>query len=65
MKAIVMTVPGNPDVLRLQDVPKPKIEQPNQILVFLKAAGVNPIDIKLRRRGTLYPEGLPAILGCD
>ena len=29
------------------------------------AAGVNPIDTKLRQRGTFYPEQMPAILGCD
>jgi NADPH2:quinone reductase len=33
--------------------------------VRLKAAGVNPIDTKLRARGTYYPERMPAILGCD
>ena len=65
MKAMVMTAVGNPDVLKLQDVAEPKIEQPNQILVELKAAGVNPIDTKIRRRGTFYPEQMPAILGCD
>ena len=31
----------------------------------LKAAGINPIDTKLRARGLLYPDALPAILGCD
>ncbi|MDJ0634708.1 MAG: zinc-dependent alcohol dehydrogenase family protein [Xenococcaceae cyanobacterium MO_188.B29] len=65
MKAIVMTAAGNPDVLELQNVAEPKIEQPNQLLVQLKAAGVNPIDTKLRRRGTFYPQQMPAILGCD
>ena len=65
MKAMVMTAAGNPDVLQLQDVTEPKIEQPNQILVQLKAAGVNPIDTKIRSRGTFYPEQMPAILGCD
>jgi NADPH2:quinone reductase len=34
-------------------------------LVRLKAAGVNPIDTKLRKRGTFYPDKMPAILGCD
>jgi NADPH2:quinone reductase len=33
--------------------------------VQLRAAGVNPIDTKLRARGVFYPDGLPAILGCD
>jgi NADPH:quinone reductase len=62
MKAILMTGVG---VLQLQEVPTPKISQPNQVLVALKAAGVNPIDTKIRKRGTFYPEQMPAILGCD
>ena len=65
MKAIIMSKPGTPEVLQLQDVPPPQITQPNQILVKLKAAGVNPIDTKIRSRGTFYPEQMPAILGCD
>jgi NADPH2:quinone reductase len=65
MQAIVMTAPGNPDVLALQDVPQPKLDKPTDILVKLKAAGINPIDTKLRRRGTFYSEQMPAILGCD
>jgi NADPH:quinone reductase len=62
MKAILMTAV---DVLQLQEVPTPEISQPNQVLVALKAAGVNPIDTKLRKRGTFYPHQMPAILGCD
>jgi NADPH:quinone reductase len=65
MKAIVMTDAGNPDVLQLQDLPQPKITKPHDILVRIQAAGVNPIDTKLRKRGTFYPEQMPAILGCD
>ena len=65
MKAIVMTSPGNPEVLKSQEVPEPAIEKPTEILVRLKAAGINPIDTKLRSRGTFYPESQQAILGCD
>ena len=65
MKAIVMAKPGSPDVLELQEVPKPAIKTDTQILVRLKAAGVNPIDTKIRRRSTFFPEQMPAILGCD
>ena len=60
-----MTEPGNPDVLQLGNIPEPQIKQSQEILVRLKAAGVNPIDTKLRRRGTFYPEQMPVILGCD
>ncbi|MGB5959086.1 MAG: zinc-dependent alcohol dehydrogenase family protein [Coleofasciculaceae cyanobacterium] len=65
MKAVVMTTPGNPEVLQLQEVPNPTIQTDTEILVRLCAAGVNPIDTKLRQRGTFYPEQMPAILGCD
>ena len=63
MKAVVMTAVGAPEVLQLQDVPQPKIENSTELLIRLKAAGINPIDTKFRSRGTFYPE--PAILGCD
>ncbi|HHP7232313.1 MAG TPA: zinc-dependent alcohol dehydrogenase family protein [Xenococcaceae cyanobacterium] len=65
MQAIIMTQPGTPEVLQLQEIPQPQITQPKQLLVQLKAAGINPIDTKIRSRGTFYPEEMPAILGCD
>lgn len=65
MKAVLMTAAGSPDVLRVEDVPQPEIQQDTELLVRLKAAGVNPIDTKLRQRGTFYPDQMPAILGCD
>lgn len=65
MKAIVMTAVGNPDVLALQDIAEPEITLPTQIKVNIRAAGVNPIDTKIRRNGLLYQQPLPAILGCD
>ncbi|NER22022.1 MAG: zinc-dependent alcohol dehydrogenase family protein [Symploca sp. SIO1C2] len=65
MKAVLMTEVGTPQVLQLQEVPQPTIQTDSEILVRLKAAGVNPIDTKLRRRGLLYPDQMPAILGCD
>lgn len=65
MKAVLMTAAGGPEVLQLQDVPEPKIQQPTDLLIRLKAAGINPIDTKLRQRGTFYPDQMPAILGCD
>ncbi|MEP0754774.1 zinc-dependent alcohol dehydrogenase family protein [Trichocoleus sp. Lan] len=65
MKAVLMTASGAPEVLQLQEVPNPTIEQDTEILVRLRAAGINPIDTKLRQRGTFYPDQMPAILGCD
>jgi NADPH2:quinone reductase len=65
MKAILMTQTGAPDSLQAADIPEPQITAPTQIKVELHAAGVNPIDTKLRRRGVFYENALPAVLGCD
>ncbi len=65
MKAIVFETPGSPSVLRLQDIPAPTIQTETEVLVRLRAAGLNPIDTKLRSRGTFYPEKTPHVLGCD
>lgn len=65
MKAILMTAAGDPHVLKLADIPEPTIQSPTELLVRLKAAGINPIDTKLRSRGTFHPDRFPSILGCD
>ncbi|MVF23492.1 alcohol dehydrogenase [Methylocaldum sp. BRCS4] len=65
MKAILMTQPGLPDLLELRDIEEPAITEPSQIKVRLRAAGINPVDTKIRRNGLFYPNPLPAVLGCD
>ncbi|MGR9086781.1 MAG: zinc-dependent alcohol dehydrogenase family protein [Gammaproteobacteria bacterium] len=65
MKSIMMTAVGGPDVLSFQETPEPVIAAPTQIKVKLHAAGVNPIDAKVRRKGLFYSGALPAVLGCD
>jgi NADPH2:quinone reductase len=66
MKAMVMTAAGGPEVLELREVPEPAIARPTQIKVRLRAAGVNPVDTKVRSRGLFFPGAeLPAVLGCD
>jgi len=65
VKAVQMTAVGNPEVLVLADMDEPAISTPTQLKVQLKAAGVNPVDTKLRSRGVFYPDALPAVLGCD
>jgi len=65
MKAIMMTAIGNPDVLELRDIDEPEISTATQIKVRLKAAGVNPVDTKIRRNGLFYDYPLPTVLGCD
>ena len=66
MRAVEMTATGGPEVLRLNEAAaEPQITTPTQIKVRLHAAGVNPIDTKIRSRGLFYGAEPPAILGCD
>jgi NADPH2:quinone reductase len=65
MKAVRMTAVGGPDVLEYGDVPEPHISSPFEIKVRLQAAGINPVDTKVRSRGLISPGSLPAILGLD
>lgn len=65
MQAIQMQSPGGPEVLQLVEIDAPRLTRADQVKVQLKAAGINPIDTKVRARGVFYENGLPAILGCD
>jgi NADPH2:quinone reductase len=65
MKAVMLTGAGGTDMLKLMEVPDPEIDEPQDVLVHLHAAGLNPVDYKLRRKGGFYPNRLPLILGCD
>jgi len=65
MKAIVMTAAGNPDVLQMRDLPVPALPDESHCLVKLSAAGVNPLDCRVRRLNMYHPNHFPAVLGCD
>lgn len=63
MKAVRIHSFGGPDVLRLEETPRPE-PQHDQLLVRVHAAGVNPVDWKIRE-GRFDGLGLPAVLGRD
>lgn len=65
MRAIEIRETGGPEVLQLVERPRPVVASPTDVLVRLAAAGVNPVDTKIRSRGPLIPDGLPMIPGCD
>ncbi|HVE88788.1 MAG TPA: zinc-dependent alcohol dehydrogenase family protein [Burkholderiaceae bacterium] len=65
MKAILMTAPGGLDVLKLATIAEPVSHGPNQLLVRVRAAGINPLDTKIRKQHFFYPDNLPAILGVE
>lgn len=57
---------GGPETLRLQEVPEPKLG-PDALLVRVRAAGVNPVDYKIRQ-GYLdgaFPVVWPLVPGWD
>ena len=65
MQAILMTAVGEADVLTCQELQEPEISTATELKVKLQAAGVNPVDTKVRRHGVFYDQPLPAVLGCD
>jgi len=65
MKACIFQTPGSPEVLTVADLPLPTLQQGTDMLVKLKAAGVNPIDTKIRGRGSFLPNADFTVLGCD
>ncbi len=66
MKAIRIHRYGDPDVLVMEEVPRPQ-PQLGEVLIRVSAAGVNPVDWKTRRgRGMASRIGyLPLTLGWD
>ena len=66
MKAIAIKEFGGRDKLQLMDLPLPEIN-PGEILVQVKAAGVNPVDWKIREGyiKDLFPYQFPIVLGWE
>jgi NADPH:quinone reductase-like Zn-dependent oxidoreductase len=66
MKAVRIHTFGGTEVLKCEDVPKPQAKS-DEALVRIKAAGVNPIDWKVREgyRKEMLGDMLPLTLGVD
>src|ERR1700746_559553 len=66
MKAIRIHNYGGPEVLHYEDAPRPK-PKAGEVLVRVHAAGVNPIDWKVREgeMKDFWPHKFPLILGWD
>jgi NADPH:quinone reductase-like Zn-dependent oxidoreductase len=67
MKAIILKEFGDVGNLVTADIPEPVISD-NEVIVNVKAAGINPIDIKTRKGkglARLLKESDPMILGWD
>src|SRR3954470_17013231 len=64
MKAILVREHGGPEVMKLEDLPDPK-PGADQVVVRLKAVGVNPVDVYIRSGAYARKPALPFIPGSD
>ncbi|WP_109524903.1 NAD(P)H-quinone oxidoreductase [Nocardia aurea] len=64
MRAIVITRPGEPEVLEWREVPDPRPDQ-GEVLIEVTAAGVNRADVHQRRGFYDPPPGAPPYPGLE
>jgi putative PIG3 family NAD(P)H quinone oxidoreductase len=64
MRAVVITQPGGPEVLRLEEVPDP-VPGPSEVLVEVAAAGLNRADVLQRQGHYPPPPGTPPYPGME
>lgn len=66
MRAIAIERFGGPEELVPMELPDPKVA-PDSVLVRVRAAGVNPVDFKLRegRQDARFNHRFPVVLGWD
>ena len=64
MKAVRIHRFGGPEVIVIDDVPKP-VPNAREVVVKVEAAGVGPWDALIRRGNSALPQTLPLTLGSD
>ncbi|RKP35675.1 quinone oxidoreductase [Dimargaris cristalligena] len=64
MRAVLVSQPGDSSQLQLGEVPRPA-PSPTEILVKIKAIGVNRMDIEQREGRYPVPAGVSSILGVE
>jgi NADPH:quinone reductase-like Zn-dependent oxidoreductase len=67
MKAIILTEPGGPENLLMQEIPELQPAK-GEVLIRVQSISINPVDSKTRKGGALYAsmkEAGPVILGWD
>jgi NADPH:quinone reductase-like Zn-dependent oxidoreductase len=66
VKAATIHQYGGPDVFRVEEVPAPTM-RPRDVLVAVRAAGVNPVDCKIRSgvQRAIVRHRMPVVLGLD
>jgi NADPH:quinone reductase-like Zn-dependent oxidoreductase len=66
MKAVVIHAYGGPEMLKLEDVPRPEPKE-DEILIRVVAASINPVDVAIRKGylAELIGNRFPLIPGMD
>ena len=64
MKAILIREHGGPEVLKIEELPDPKASA-DQVVVAIKAVGVNPVDVYIRSGAYARKPTLPFTPGSD
>src|SRR5881628_2110255 len=64
MKAVRVHRFGPPEVISVEDLPKPEPGE-GEVVVHVKAAGVGPWDALVRSGRSALPQPLPLTLGSD
>jgi NADPH:quinone reductase-like Zn-dependent oxidoreductase len=66
IKAVIIHSYGGPDVLKVEDVPRP-VPKEDEMLIRVIAASVNPVDVAIRKGylAELIGNKFPLILGMD
>ncbi|MYZ50367.1 alcohol dehydrogenase catalytic domain-containing protein, partial [Propylenella binzhouense] len=64
MRAVAITAPGGPEVLRVETVPLPELRE-GEVLIRVAAAGVNRHDTGQRSRGKAAPTARSQVPGLE
>jgi NADPH:quinone reductase len=64
MRAAYIEETGPPEVIKVGELPEPQ-PGPGQVLVKVRAAALNPIDLYLRSGLVPMPLAFPYVIGCD
>ena len=65
MKAVRIHAPGGVDQLRYEDIDEPRLLSGDDVIVQLKAAALNRVDLEFRAGSVCTRDSLPRILGAD
>jgi NADPH:quinone reductase-like Zn-dependent oxidoreductase len=64
MKAVVISSPGGPEVLRVQEVAEPELRD-DEVLIKVAATALNRADMEQRKGAYPPPEGASEYLGVE